>query len=86
MPVYNKRSGVPPGAVYVGRPSKFGNPFEIGRDGTRQQVIDKFLVWLVQQPELMVAVRKELQGKDLVCWCAPQACHADVLHHIANSR
>ncbi len=64
--------------IYVGRPSKWGNPFVIGRDGTRDEVIAKYRAWIVQQPTLL-AVLHELRGKDLVCWCAPERCHADVL-------
>jgi hypothetical protein len=65
-----------PDRVYVGRPSKWGNPFVIGRDGSRD-------AWIVQQPALMVALH-ELHSKDLVCWCAPERCHADVLIELAN--
>ena len=64
--------------IYVGRPSKWGNPFVIGRDGSRNEVIAKYRAWIVQQPALLAALR-ELRGKDLVCWCAPERCHADVL-------
>lgn len=71
-------------AVYVGRPTKWGNPFKIGVDGDREQVVAKYRRWLKQQPELVRAARRELAGKDLVCWCAPEACHADVLLEIAN--
>lgn len=71
-------------AVYVGRPSRYGNPYVIGRDGSREQVVAKYREWLCEQPELVEAARLELRGKDLVCWCAPFACHADVLLEIAN--
>jgi len=82
--VYNKRqSGVPASAVYVGRPSVFGNPFVIGRDGTREDVIAQYEAWLLGQPRLM-RLLPALKGRDLVCWCAPEACHADVLIHHAN--
>jgi hypothetical protein len=64
--------------VYVGRPSKWGNPYLVGRDGTREEVIQKYEEWLVQNEELMGQL-EELQGKDLICWCAPEACHGDVL-------
>jgi len=57
--------------VYVGRPSKWGNPFVIGRDGSRDDVIAKYRAWIVRQPELLAALH-ELRGKDLVCWCAPE--------------
>lgn len=71
--------------VYIGRPSKFGNPFVIGRHGTRDEVIDRFEQWLLARPELVEAAKRELRGKSLLCWCAPQRCHGDVLLRIANS-
>lgn len=70
--------------VYIGRPSKWGNPFIIGRDGTREEVIAKYEVWLKNNAELMAAL-PELKGKTLGCWCAPRACHGDVLLRLANS-
>jgi hypothetical protein len=73
------------GAVYVGRPSPFGNPFVIGRDGSREDVVQRYPAWIVDRPELAAAARRELRGKDLICWCAPAACHAQVLIEIANS-
>ena len=81
MKVWNKRNGdAPPDAVYVGRPSKWGNPFTIGRDGTREEVITKYLHWL---PDSGLNPA-ELEGKNLVCWCAPLPCHADILLKLAN--
>lgn len=81
--VWNKRDpSVPADAVYVGRPSKWGNPFVIGKDGTREQVVAAYTQWLGTQPAL-VASLSELHGKHLVCWCAPKACHADVLLDVA---
>lgn len=74
----------PPDAVYVGRPSPFGNPFVIGKDGTRAEVIMRYEAWLRTQPDLLARVY-ELRGKNLVCWCAPLPCHADVLLRIANA-
>lgn len=70
--------------IYVGRPSKFGNPFSIGKDGSRTEVVAKFRVY-ADNDDYRRKVREELRGKDLVCWCAPKACHADVLLEIANS-
>ena len=82
----NKRThGKPDGAVYVGRPSKWDNPFEIGRDGTREQVIARHRTWLCDQPMLLAALH-ELKGRDLVYWCAPLACHANTLREMANER
>lgn len=80
-----KHGGVPSGAVYIGRPSKWGNPFVIGRDGTRAQVIAKYRAWLLRNDALMAAL-PELRGKDLVCWCAPSPCHGDVLLELANAQ
>jgi hypothetical protein len=69
--------------VYIGRPSKWGNPFEIGKDGTREQVIAKYRKWIISQPNLMKSL-PELKGKILGCWCAPLLCHGDVLSELAN--
>jgi len=69
--------------VYIGRPGKWGNPFQIGRDGTRAQVIARYERWLATQPELLAAL-PELAGKTLGCWCAPRACHGEVLARLAS--
>lgn len=69
--------------VYIGRPSKWGNPFSIGKDGTREQVIEKYENWIKSQPELIKAL-PDLKDKILGCWCSPQACHGDVLERISN--
>jgi hypothetical protein len=81
---------VPPGAVYVGHGmygklpwSKWANRFKPGRDGTRAEVIAKYRAYLLARPDLMAAL-PELHGKDLACWCVPQACHAEVLLELAN--
>ena len=72
-----------PDRVYVGRPSKWGNRFVIGRDGSRDEVVTKYRAWIVRQPPPLAALH-ELRGKDLVCWCTPERCHADVLIELAN--
>lgn len=83
--VLNKRrDGIPDGAVYIGRPSYWGNPFTIGVDGSRAQVIEKYRAQLMASPNSLDRLH-ELRSKDLVCWCAPQACHGDVLLGLANS-
>lgn len=90
--VFNKREKmVPAGAVYVGRPTVWGNPFS-HLDGTtaayrvasREVAVARFAEWLESQPTLVARARRELRGRDLVCWCAPLACHADVLLRVAN--
>ncbi|QBX38634.1 DUF4326 domain-containing protein [Brevundimonas sp. S30B] len=70
--------------VYIGRPSKWGNPFEIGRDGTRGEVIEKYREHVLTRPDLMAAL-PELRGKTLGCWCAPKACHGDVLAALSSA-
>ena len=81
-----KVDNIPLDAVYVGRPSKWGNPFVIGRDGTREEVIAKYVEYLMETEHttgLLLDIG-ELRGKDLVCFCAPLPCHADVLLGLAN--
>lgn len=82
--VWNKRDpNVPLGAIYVGRPTVYGNPFVIGRDGTREEVIEKYRLYVADVPHKDLWFER-LRGKDLVCWCAPLPCHADILLEIAN--
>ncbi len=64
--------------VYIGRPSKWGNPFSIGKDGTRKEVIKKYRNYILSNKKLMNELH-ELEGKVLGCWCKPRACHGDVL-------
>lgn len=75
---------LPPNGIYIGRPSKWGNPFGIGKHGTRDEVIAKYEEWVRKQPRLMAALH-ELKGKILVCWCKPKACHGDVLAKMADA-
>ena len=84
--VYNKRTHAPPSnnSVYIGRPSIWGNPFVIGRDGDRNEIIAKYKRWLESSPALRARAKVELKGKNLVCWCAPLPCHGDVLLLLAN--
>ena len=83
--VLNKhRTGIPANAVYIGRGSKWGNPFRIGPDGDRAAVIAKYERWLARQPQLLRAL-DELRGRDLVCFCAPRPCHGDLLLQLANA-
>lgn len=63
--------------VYIGRPSKWGNPFSI-RDYSREEVIEKYKEWIVEQDDLLLQLG-ELKGKTLGCWCKPKDCHGDIL-------
>lgn len=86
MKVLNRyRDEAPINGVYIGRPSKWGNPFVISKDGNREEVITKYREWLLGQPELVAAARRELSGKSLICFCAPKPCHGDVLLEVANN-
>jgi len=92
--VVNKYAGVPAGGhhEYIGRPSVLGNPFKIGTDGDRTQVVEKFRAYLeeaLKNPRHPVTQRlRELaliaQNGDLVlvCFCAPKSCHGDVLKEV----
>jgi len=71
--------------IYIGRPSKWGNPFIIGKDGTREEVIQKYKNYILNNPKLLEDAKRELKGKILGCWCAPQHCHGEILVEIANS-
>jgi len=91
---------MPSGAIYVGRPTRWGNPFIVGQDGTAANCVHLYRLLLsgylcltckASLNEQRAAVKyamahiEELRGKDLVCWCAPRApCHADVLIEAAN--
>src|SRR3954447_1595430 len=89
-----KPNEVGPNEVYVGRStrngwrkSKWANPFRVRRNASQEQradVIAMYRRWLLQQPALIVAL-PELRGKDLVCWCVPEACHGDVLIELPNA-
>ena len=64
--------------VYIGRPSKWGNPFKSGRDGTLDEVLEKYERHIMNRPDLLAAL-PELRGKVLGCWCKPKPCHGDIL-------
>lgn len=64
--------------VYIGRPSKWGNPFVIGKDGDRDEVIRKYEKYVRNSPALLASL-SELRGKVLGCWCYPLHCHGEVL-------
>ena len=88
--VHNKyHNTAPADAVYIGRPSKWGNPFShlpstiaLYKVSSREEAISKFRECLDEED--IQLIKKELKGKHLVCFCAPKACHGDVLLEIAN--
>ena len=76
--------------VYIGRGSKWGNPYS-HREGTlaehvvesRTEAIKKYEEYLLSNEDLMSSL-SELKGKVLGCWCKPKSCHGDVLLKYAN--
>lgn len=76
--------------IYIGRrhlnfaASIWGNPFHEGLNGTREEVIAKYRIWLLKQPQLLDQLQ-QLRGKVLGCWCHPKPCHGDVLLELANA-
>lgn len=70
--------------VYIGRPSKWGNPFKISPPQmTRADVIEQYRKYVLSRPDLMAALH-EIKGKVLACWCKPSDCHGDVLAELAD--
>lgn len=62
--------------------SEFANPFKLGKDGTREEIINKYEIYIKNKlnndPELIEKLL-ELKGKNLGCWCHPEPCHGDIL-------
>jgi hypothetical protein len=82
--VYIGRAGVVfiDGCRYPKIESKFANPFKIGKDGDRNEVIKKYKKHITKKLEKDVLLRNELssmKGKNLGCWCSPEYCHGNVL-------
>src|SRR5690554_2738296 len=69
--------------VYIGRGSKWGNPFIIGKHGSREEVIELYRQYVLGNPELRNSI-PELKGKVLGCFCKPAPCHGDILAKLAN--
>lgn len=70
--------------VYIGRGTKWGNPFVIGVHGDRKTVIAKYAAWIKTQPQLLAQLHT-LKGKKLGCFCAPKSCHGHVLADMCDT-
>ncbi len=73
-------------AVRIDRRTRWGNPYVIGRDGTRADVIALYRANLwrrIRAGELTLTDLAALHGKTLACWCAPKPCHGHVLERAA---
>lgn len=79
--VVNIRGGQPCD-VYIGRGGPFGNPYVLGADGDREEVIRKYQIYLYDRmkrdPEFKEKLEK-LRGLRLGCFCAPSFCHGNVI-------
>jgi len=64
--------------VLIDRSTIWGNPFIIGKDGNRKQVIEKYRLYLINNPYLMSRIH-ELKGLQLGCHCKTKECHGDVI-------
>ena len=86
--VANKRDIEPlPGDVYIGRPSRWGNPFKVAAEDERSEAIERYrdrLAEDLEQNRTTAADLCTLAGRRLVCWCAPKPCHGDVLASAAD--
>lgn len=77
--------------IYIGRPSKWGNPFSHldktiakYKVATREESIDAYREWILNQQALMRDLH-ELKDKVLGCWCKPYSCHGDILVELINN-
>jgi len=70
--------------IYIGRGSKWGNPFKIGIHGGRDEVISKYEAHIMSNYDLINDLQ-ELDGKILGCWCKPKKCHGDILKRMVEN-
>jgi len=71
-------------SVYIGRPSPLGNPFMIGKHGSREEVIAKFEEYARSNAGVIAAILRLKDDDVLGCWCKPSACHGDVIVKMFN--
>lgn len=91
MRILNLRHGeLGRGARRVDRQTPFGNPFRIGPDGTREEVVRKYAVYLEGRLRVDDRFRRMVEGlgdaEALACWCAPERCHAEALRDWLSRR
>jgi len=80
--------------VYIGRPSKWGNPYTHIKNKetlaefiveTREEAIKKYREYILSKPDLINSLN-ELEGKTLGCWCKPDSCHGDILIELISKQ
>ena len=85
---------VTPFDVYIGRrctqggwnlqTSKWANPYVVGKDGTREEVLEKYVKHLLINSDLLLEL-EELRGKTIACFCSTEEdCHGDILINFLN--
>lgn len=74
--------------VYIGRGSIFGNPYEIGIDGTRAEVLTRYIKWFdfMVRDDIFIQELNKLDGKILGCYCKPELCHGDIIAGFLNEQ
>lgn len=80
---------MPPNTIYVGRPTRWGNPYVVGVNASAKGCVTIYREnWerhIADEPAALDRLRAALGGKDLACWCSlDQPCHVDVLLELAN--
>lgn len=83
--IYNKNTDfVPDDAILVDRTTRWGNPYRLGVDGDVDEVTRLYVNYLLDNLLLVEDIKTTLRGKDLVCWCWPAPCHAEILLRLAG--
>lgn len=80
--------------VYIGRPSKWGNPFTHKSDentlakhivSSREEAIQRYKEYITTGDGMhLLNDLHELKGKTLGCWCKPRSCHGDILAKLVD--
>lgn len=78
--------------IYIGRPSKWGNPFTHKQDGktlakyvlgSREEAVEAYREWITKgEGKYLMNDLSELVNKVLGCWCHPKSCHGDILKEL----
>ena len=77
-----KHHYIPHNAIYIGRGSKWGNPYRMHHETQRSQVIEQYRHHLGNMYKEGKINKEELAGMKnapLVCFCSPKPCHGDIL-------
>ncbi len=86
--VINLRHEKPPSDrsqyVYIGRPSRWGNPYSV-KEFSRERALAFYRGYLLDTPLLLGMMSQQLRGKVLGCWCKPLPCHGDIIVELLNA-